>query len=78
MGGVASGAIDVIEILTKRRKEVLKLIENNTTITYTEIAEALGINESPVGKHISALKTKVFLIRHGETQGYWQIDIDRT
>ena len=77
IGGLASGAIDVIEALTKRRKEVLKLIANNTTITYTEIAEALGINESPVGKHINALKTKGFFIRHGGTQGYWQINIDR-
>ncbi|WP_299325336.1 winged helix-turn-helix transcriptional regulator [uncultured Maribacter sp.] len=56
MGGVTGGAIDAIDALTKRQKEVLKLIATNTTITYTEIAEALGINESPVGKHINALK----------------------
>ena len=54
---------------------MLKLIATNTTITYTEIAEALGINESPVGKHINALKTKGFLIRHGGTQGYWEINL---
>ncbi|WP_339651256.1 winged helix-turn-helix transcriptional regulator [uncultured Maribacter sp.] len=73
MGGVTGGAIDAIDALTKRQKAVLKLIATNTTITYTEIAEALGINESPMGKHINALKTKGFLKRHGGTQGYWEV-----
>ena len=73
MGGVTGGAIDAIDALTKRQKEVLKLIATNTTITYTEIAEALGINESPIGKHINALKTKGFLKRHGGTQGYCEV-----
>jgi FixJ family two-component response regulator len=59
MGGVIGGAIDAIDELTKRQKAVLKLIATNTTITYTEIAEALGINESPVGKHI---KTRCLII----------------
>lgn len=74
-GGVINDAIDTTEALSKRQKEVLKLIANNTTITYTEIAEALHINESPVGKHINALKTKGFLVRHGGTQGYWEVII---
>lgn len=76
MGGVTGGAIDAIDILTKRQKEVLKLIATNTAITYTEIAEALSINESPVGKHINALKTKGFIKRHGGTQGYWEINLE--
>ena len=75
-GGVTGGAIDAIDTLTKRQKEVLKLIASNTTITYTEIAEALGINESPVGKHINALKTKGFIKRHGGTQGYWEVNFN--
>ena len=75
IGGAIGGVIDSTEALTRRQKEVLKLIATNTTITYTEIAEALGINESPVGKHINALKTKGFLIRHGGTQGYWEINL---
>ncbi len=74
-GGVTGGAIDSIDTLTKRQKEVFKLIATNTTITYTEIAESLGINESPVGKHINALKTKGFIKRHGGTQGYWEINL---
>lgn len=67
MGGVTGGAIDA---LTKRQKEVLNLIATNTTITYNEIAEALGINDHPLGKHINALETKGFLKIHGGTQGY--------
>lgn len=44
-------------------------------ITYIEIAEALSINEFPVEKHINTLKNKDFLIRHGGTQGYWEINL---
>ncbi|UCA57513.1 MULTISPECIES: winged helix-turn-helix transcriptional regulator [Flavobacteriaceae] len=75
-GGVTGGAIDATKALTKRQKEVIKLIANNTTITYTEIAEALGINESAVGKHITAIKNKDFLVRHCETGGYWEIKLE--
>jgi len=77
MGGAIGGAIDATEALTKRQREVLKLIANNTAITYTEIAEALSINESAVGKHITAIKNKGFLIRHGDTRGYWEINLDK-
>lgn len=75
-GGVTGGAIDAIEASTSRQKEVLKLIAANPSITYNEIAEALSINESAVGKHITAIKNKRFLIRQGGTQGYWQINIE--
>lgn len=44
--GATGGVIDVTEALTKRQKEVLKLIASETTIIYTELADALGINES--------------------------------
>lgn len=73
IGGAIGGVIDSSEALTKRQKEVLKLIAANTSITYNEIAEALSINESPVGKHINALKTKGFIKRHGGTRGYWEV-----
>ena len=46
-------------------------------ITYNEIAEALGINESAVGKHITAIKNKGFLTRQGDTRGYWEINLDK-
>ena len=60
IGGAIGGVIDTTEALTKRQKEVLKLIAANPSITYNEIAEALGINESAVGKHITAIKNKGF------------------
>ena len=75
-GSVIGGVIDSSEALTKRQKEVLKLIAANTSITYSEIAEALSINESAVGKHITAIKSKGFLIRQGDTRGYWKINLD--
>ena len=75
-GGAIGGVIDSSEALTKRQKEVLKLIAANTSITYNEIAEALSINESAVGKHITAIKNKGFLVRQGETRGYWEINLD--
>jgi predicted HTH transcriptional regulator len=71
-GGQEGGVIDSTEALTKRQKEVLKLIATNPSITYNEIAEALSINESAVGKHITAIKNKGFLVRQGDTRGYWQ------
>jgi len=37
---------------------------------------ALAINEFAVGKHISAIKNKGFLIRQGDTRGYWEINLD--
>ena len=68
--------IDQNQVKRPTKKEVIKLIANNTTITYTEIAEALGINESAVGKHITAIKNKDFLVRHCETGGYWEIKLE--
>ena len=78
IGGVTGGAIDAIDALTKRQKEVVKLIAANPSITYNEIADALGINESAVGKHITAIKNKGVLIRQGGTQGYWEIKLPKT
>ena len=80
IGGVISGVIgseiDSKSQLTKRQKEVLKLIAENNTITYNEIAGVLGINESAVGKHINAIKEKGFLERKDGTRGYWEITIN--
>lgn len=74
-GGVTDAAIDAATTLTKRQKEVVKLIAANPSITYNEIAEVLGINESAVGKHITAIKNKDVLVRQGGTQGYWEIKL---
>ncbi|MFV8281071.1 hypothetical protein ACNKXS_05980 [Christiangramia marina] len=75
IGGVIGGVIDATEALTKK-KEALKLIAANTSITYNDIAEALAINEFAVGKHISAINNKGFLIRQGDTRAYWEINLD--
>ncbi len=75
IGGEIGGAIEESTILTKRQKEVLKLIVANNAITYNEIAEELGINESAVGKHINAIKDKGFLERKEGTRGYWQVNV---
>jgi len=37
----------------------------------------LGINESAVGKHITAIKNKGFLTRQGDTRGYWEINLEK-
>nr|WP_293296893.1 RNA-binding domain-containing protein [Allomuricauda sp.] len=74
-GGVTDTTINATTILTKRQKEVVKLIAANPSITYNEIADALSINESAVGKHITAIKNKGVLIRQGGTQGYWEIKL---
>ena len=76
-GGVTDAAIDATTTLTKRQKEVVKLIAANSSITYNEIADALGINESAVGKHITAIKNKGVLVRQDGTQGYWEINLDK-
>ncbi|HAV54903.1 MAG TPA: transcriptional regulator [Aequorivita sp.] len=75
IGSEIGGAIEESTILTKRQKEVLKLIVANNAITYNEIAEELGINESAVGKHINAIKDKGFLERKEGTRGYWQVNV---
>ena len=77
IGGVIGSEIDDNSKLTKRQKEVLKLIAENKTITYNEIAEVLGINESAVGKHINAIKEKGYLERKDGTRGYWEINMSK-
>ncbi|SRX74716.1 RNA-binding domain-containing protein [Aequorivita antarctica] len=75
IGSEIGGAIEESTKLTKRQKEVLKLIVANEAITYNEIAEELGINESAVGKHINSIKHKGFLERKEGTRGYWQVNL---
>jgi biotin operon repressor len=33
---------------------------------------------SAVGKHITAIKNKGFLVRHGDTRGYWEINLEKS
>ncbi len=72
-GGVIGG---VIEDLTERQIEVLRIIAADNKITYRELSKKLSINESAVGKHIDVLKEKGAIKREGETRGKWIILID--
>jgi len=53
-----------------------KASTENSAITYNEIAETLGINESAVGKHINAIKDNGFLERKEGTRGYWEVNVE--
>ena len=63
-GGVIGGAIGGV-------------IDATEALTKRQKAEALSINESAVGKHITAIKNKGFLVRQGDTRGYWEINLDK-
>ncbi len=71
-GGAKGGAVH----LTKRQKEVLKFIKNNSSIAYRDVAEKMEINASAAQKHFDALKKKGVIERIGGTSGYWKILTD--
>ncbi|WP_373518132.1 LexA family protein [Pricia sp.] len=73
----ADGAIDKMNMLTKRQKQILKLVYMDNTISRAGISEVIHINESAIQKHLNALKEKGFLKRIGGTRGYWQTDFER-
>lgn len=51
-----SGTIDKIDALTKRQKQILKLISADNRISRAGIAEIIHINESAIQKHLNTLK----------------------
>jgi len=53
-GGSIGGAIQ----LTDRQQEVLALIKQNNKVSYREVAEMLGINNSAAQSHFDTLKNK--------------------
>lgn len=69
MGGSTGGSMEISE----RQLEVLRLIENDNTVSYRKLAKLLNINESAVKKHLEALKRKGALKRVGGTRGYWEV-----
>lgn len=71
-GGQDGGQVDV---LTARQREVLSIIQNNTSISRKQLSELLGINESAVQKHINALKKKNIIERDSATTGQWIIKV---
>ena len=77
IGGQKNIAIDDIKELTRRQKQVLKLIISDNRISRSGIAEVLHINESAIQKHLNNLKDAGFIERVGGTRGYWEINLDK-
>ena len=73
-GGQIGGQIGGQMELTKRQKDVLKIIIEDNQISRNSISIKLGINESAVQKHLAALKNKGVLERIGGTRGYWKVN----
>ena len=69
IGGAISGAIE----LTDRQQEILTLIKQNNKISYREVAEMLGINNSAAQAHFDTLKNKGVIERVGGTRGHWEV-----
>ncbi len=69
IGGAISGAIE----LTDRQQEILTLIKQNNKISYWEVAEMLGINNSATQSHFDTLKNKGVIERVGGTRGHWEV-----
>lgn len=74
IGSVVSSVIGgTIKVLTDRQVELLTLIYEDKKVTYQQLSEKLGIQESAISKHISKLKEKGVLERVGGTRGHWNI-----
>ena len=61
-------------IMTKNRRRIIELIQENDKISITQMAEKLEISTTAIEKNISFLKANGILIRIGNTNsGHWQI-----
>jgi ATP-dependent DNA helicase RecG len=58
-GGTKSGTID----------KILLLIQNDNTISLTQLSKEIGINRSAIQKHINNLKIKGIIRREGAEKG---------
>lgn len=72
MGGAMGGSITQSS-LTDRQKDVLALITEHPHMPYRQMAEALGINDSSMQKHLEKLKELGAIERIGGTRGYWKV-----
>ncbi len=60
--------------LTKRQREILRLLKENAKLSRKELSDKLSINPSAVQKHIERLKKKGFIKRVGPDKGgYWKV-----
>lgn len=58
----------------KSSEKILRLIQNNPSITAREVAERMGLSSRNVEKHIRNLRTKNLLRRIGPTKGgHWEV-----
>lgn len=71
IGGQIGGQIQID--LTPRQKQVLEIIQENPTISRSQLSSKIGINESAIQKHIETLRDKKIIDREGGTRGYWKI-----
>lgn len=70
-GGQIGGQIQIE--LSDRQKQILEVIQQNPTITRSQLSSKIGINESAIQKHIETLREKKLINREGGTRGYWKI-----
>lgn len=74
MGGQMGGQTEtVVGNLTDRQKEVFQFIAANPKVSRKELADALGINESAIQKHLKILIDRKIIERVGTNKGYWKI-----
>ena len=60
--------------ITPRQMEVLELIQSDPTVSYREVAQQMGINDSAVQKHFNNLKKKGVIKHIGPAKGgRWQV-----
>lgn len=56
--------------------DILKLIEQNPTITYTELSEILNQHRATIARHIKSLAERKIIARSGaKKNGTWEIEI---
>ncbi len=56
--------------------DILKLIEQNPTITYTELSEILNQHRATIARHIKSLAERKIIARSGaKKNGTWKIEI---
>lgn len=56
--------------------DILKLIEQNPTITYTELSEILNQHRATIARHIKSLVERKIIARSGaKKNGTWKIEI---
>ena len=62
------------DALNDTQLKILKLLEDNKTLSATGLSEKIGISKRNIENNIKKLKEKGFLKRHGSPKnGYWEV-----